>query len=81
MITLSLVDATVSSRSDTALCALVGLNTSSPSTIPTLVLAVGPSNGMSEIQVAIAEPSIAVISGLQSGSTLITMLFNVTSLR
>ena len=32
-------------------------------------------------QVAIAEPSIAVISGLQSGSTLITMLFNVTSLR
>ena len=30
-------------------------------------------------QVAIAEPSIAVISGLQSGSTDITKLFNATS--
>ena len=35
----------------------------------------------SEIAVAIAEPSIAVSSGLQSGSTDITMLFRVTSLR
>ena len=33
------------------------------------------------MQVAIAEPSIATTSGSQSGSTDITMLFKVTSLR
>ena len=34
-----------------------------------------------EIAVAIAEPSIAVSSGLHSGSTDITILLSVTSLR
>ena len=57
----------------------VGLITNSPSISPTIVDAVGPSNGISEIAVAIAEPSIAVSSGLQSGSTDITKLFNATS--
>ena len=79
MITFSLVDATVNARSETSFCAEVGLITNSPSISPTIVDAVGPSNGMSEIAVAIAEPSIAVSSGLQSGSTDITKLFNATS--
>ena len=66
MITFSFVDATVRARSDTAFCAAVGLNTNSPSTKPTCVVEIGPSNGISEILVAIAAPSIAVSSGLQS---------------
>ena len=66
MITLSLVDATVSDRSETSRSALVGLYTSLPSTRPTCVAAVGPSNGMSEIHVARAEPSMATNSGAQS---------------
>ena len=49
--------------------------------MPICVVAQGPSNGMSEMQVAMAEPNIAVYSGLQSGSTDITRLFSVTSLR
>ena len=79
MITFSLVEATVSARSDTFFCAEVGLMMNSPSIKPTCVIAHGPSNGISEMQVAIAEPSIAVSSGLQSGSTDITMLSRVTS--
>ena len=38
-------------------------------------------NGISEIDVAIAEPIIASNSGLHSSSTDITMLLRVTSLR
>ena len=79
MITFSLVEATVSFKSDTAFCAAFGLNTNSPSIRPTCVVAHGPSNGISEIATAIAEPIIAVSSGLHSGSTDITILFNVTS--
>ena len=79
MITFSFVDATVSARSDTSFCAAVGLNTNSPSTRPTWVVEIGPSNGISEILVAIAAPSIAVSSGLQSWSTDITRFSNVTS--
>ena len=52
-----------------------------PSIRPTWVVAQGPSNGISEMLVAMAEPSIAVSSGLQSGSTDITTLSKVTSLR
>ena len=66
MITFSLVDATVRARSDTAFCSAVGLITNSPSTSPTCVVEIGPSNGISEIVVAIAAPSIAVSSGEQS---------------
>ena len=47
----------------------------------TWVIAQGPSKGISEMQVAIAAPIIATNSGRHSGSTLITMLFRVTSLR
>ncbi len=81
MITFSLVDATVSCKSEVAFCALLGLKINSPSIKPTCVVAQGPSNGISEIAVAIAEPNIAVNSGLHSGSTDITMLLRVTSLR
>ena len=49
--------------------------------IPIWVAAQGPSKGMSEMQVAMAEPSMATTSGLHWGSTDITMLFRVTSLR
>jgi len=66
MMTFSLVEATVRARSDFSFCAAVGLNTNSPSTSPTCVEAVGPSNGISEIAVAMADPSIAVSSGEQS---------------
>ena len=53
----------------------------SPSISPTCVAAQGPSKGMSEMQVAMEDPSMAGISGLHSGSTDITMLLMVTSLR
>ena len=61
MITFSLVDATVNARSETSFCAEVGLITNSPSISPTIVDAVGPSNGMSEIAVAIAEPMLGEV--------------------
>ena len=48
VIAFSFVDATVSARSDTTFCAAVGLNTNSPSTSPTCVVEIGPSNGISE---------------------------------
>ena len=73
------VDATVSIRSPLSHCSCEGLMINSPSTIPTCVMAQGPSNGISEMQVEIAAPNIATNSGLQAGSTLITILFNVTS--
>ena len=66
MITFSLVEATVSASVDTSLWAAVGLNTSSPSTRPTWVEEMGPSNGISEMVVAMAAPSMAVSSGEQS---------------
>ena len=58
-----------------------GFTISSPSTRPICVIAHGPSNGISEMLVEIAAPSIAVSSGRHSGSTDITILFKVTSLR
>ena len=79
IITLSLVDATVNLRSDTAICSSLGFTTKKPPTIPICVVAQGPSNGISEIAVAIADPSIAVSSGEQSGSTDNTRLLSVTS--
>ena len=79
MITFSLVEATVKLRSPFFHCSWDGLMINSPSTIPTCVVAHGPQNGISEILVAIALPSIATNSGRHSGSTLITILFKVTS--
>ena len=79
IITFSLVDATVSLRAETAISALLGLITNSPSIRPTCVVAQGPSKGTSDMAVAIAEPSIAVSSGEQVGSTLRTRLLSVTS--
>ena len=81
MITFSLVEATVRAMSDTCFWSAVGLIINSPSIRPTCVVAQGPANGISEMLVAMAEPSMAVSSGLQSGSTHITMLSRVTSLR
>ena len=71
--TRSAVEATVRLRSDFSLCSRFGLITISPSTRPTLTPLIGPSHGMSEIAIAAETPIIAVISGLQSGSTLITV--------
>ena len=79
MITFSAVEATVSARSETNCWSAVGFTINSPSIRPILVPAIGPSNGISEIDVATEAPSIAVTSGEQSGSTAITKLFRVTS--
>ena len=79
MITFSLVEATVRAKSESFFCRLVGFTINSPSISPICVVAQGPSKGMSEMQVAIAAPSMAVYSGLQSGSTERTRLFSVTS--
>ena len=49
--------------------------------MPTCVVEIGPSNGISDMVVAIAAPSIAVSSGEQSWSTDNTRFSNVTSLR
>ena len=81
MITFSRVEATVRARSLTCFWSAVGLMMNSPSIMPTWVVAQGPAKGISEMDVAMAEPSIAVSSGLQLGSTDITMLSSVTSLR
>ena len=79
MITFSAVEATVSARSETNCWSAVGFTINSPSIRPILVPAIGPSNGISEIDVATEAPSIAVTSGEQSGSTAITKLFRDTS--
>ena len=64
IITFLLVEATVNCKSPSFHCDCDGLMINSPSTKPTCVIAHGPSNGISEIHVAIAEPNIATISGL-----------------
>ena len=70
---LELVEATVVAIFETALCSSVGLITYSPSIIPTEQPEIGPFHGTSEIEIAIDAPIIAVISGEQSISTLITV--------
>ena len=81
MATRSAVEATVRLRSVFALCSRVGFNTISPSTSPTLTPEIGPSHGISEIAIAVETPIIAAISGLQSGSTDITVATTEQSLR
>ena len=73
------VPATVKSISDCSCCSIVGFNTYSPLTRPTCTPAIGPSNGISEIERANEEPNIAAIAGEQSCSTLITILVTCTS--
>ena len=67
------VDATVTAISDFSFSAEVGLITYSPSTRPTLTPEIGPFHGISEMLSAIDVPTIAAISGEQSGSTDITV--------
>ena len=62
----SLVPDTVRSISDLSLSSTIGFTINFPSTRPILIDPVGPSNGMFEIDNAIEEPIIAVISGLLS---------------
>ena len=81
MMTFVEVDATVSCRSPSSHCFWDGLMMNSPSIMPTWVIAQGPSNGISEMQVAMELPSMATSSGRHSGSTDMTRLFRVTSLR
>ena len=71
--------ATVRLRSVLALCSRFGLRTISPSTSPTLIPAIGPFHGISEIEIAIAVAIIPVISGEQSGSTARTVITTDTS--
>lgn len=53
--------------------------TYSPSIRPTLTPEIGPSHGISEMDSAMETPSIAAISGWQSGSTDITVATTLTS--
>ena len=62
-------------------CSAVGLMTISPSTRPTDTPEIGPFHGISEIEMAIEVPTIAAISGEQSGSTDMTVATIDTSLR
>ena len=75
------VEATVTAILDFSRCSAVGLMTYSPSTIPTETALMGPFHGISEIERAIEVPIMAVISGEQSGSTLMTVATMETSLR
>ena len=77
----SLVPATVRVRSVFALCSRVGLRTISPSTRPTAMPAIGPFQGISEIEIAIEVAIIPAISGELSGSTARTVITTETSLR
>ncbi len=81
MLIASFVPATVNSMSDSSICAGVGLRINSPFTRPTFTPAIGPLNGMSEIDNANEEPNIAAISGVQSCSTDKIVFVICTSLR
>ena len=69
MLIASLVPATVRSIVDSSNCFGVGLIINSPFTHPTFTPAIGPSNGISLIDVQRLEPNIAVNSGELSVST------------
>ena len=66
MLIASLVPATVNSNSLLSNSSGVGLITNLPSTLPTLTPAIGPLNGILEIDTAKDEANIAVNSGEQS---------------
>ena len=75
----SSVPATVNVKSDTSLCASVGFITILPSTNPTFTAAVGPPNGISDIESAADAPIIAATSGELSCSTESTVATTTTS--
>ena len=75
----SSVPATVNVKSDTFLCSSVGFITIFPSTNPTFTAAVGPPNGISEIESAADAPIIAATSGELSCSTERTVATTTTS--
>ena len=77
----SALAATVSCRSLASRCFSVGFTTSSPSTRPMNTPAMGPFQGMSEMESAMDVPIMPAISGLQSWSTLITVITTETSFR
>ncbi len=76
---LSIVPATNKSNSVSLLCSSVGLITNSPSTYPTFTAAVGPPNGISDIESAKDVPIIAHTSGELSISTDNTVAVTTTS--
>ena len=76
---LSAVPATVKVKSLEALCSSVGFITISLSTKPTFTAAVGPPNGMSDIDNAADAPIIAATSGELSCSTESTVATTTTS--
>ena len=73
--------ATVRCRSLSARCSALGQTTISPSTRPTLTPAIGPFQGMSEMDSASETPHMPAISGGQSGSTDMTVMTTEQSLR
>ena len=76
-----IVAATVSSSVLSSRCALVGLMTGLPSTMPTKTPPIGPFHGISEMERAMDAPIIPAISCEQSGSTAMTVSEIATSLR
>ena len=70
----SFVPATDNTMSQFSNSEAVGLIINSPSILPTTTPATGPSNGISLIIKDRDEPNSAVISGVQSWSTDITVL-------
>ena len=74
----SLPDTTIS-ISDSSICVLVGLTTNSPSSLPTLTVAIGPLNGMSEIISAAEAPTPANVSAIFSPSLDITVMITCVS--
>ncbi len=81
MATKSAVEATVTAISESSLSSALGLIINSPSISPTETPETGPFQGISDMETATETPSIAVISGAQSGSTDITVATTLTSLR
>ena len=69
IVTFSIVPATVNVNLLFSLCSAVGFIIISPSTYPTFTAAVGPPNGISDIESATDAPIIAHTSGLLSCST------------
>ena len=75
----SIVPATVKLIVLLSISSQVGLILSSPSILPTITPATGPSNGILEIPKHNDVPNNAVISGVLSGSTLSTVFTTCTS--
>ena len=81
MTILSAEPATVKFRSETLRWAVMGFSTISPSTKPTLMAAMGPAKGMSEMLMAMEAAIKPAISGELSTSLARTVTTTETSLR